>query len=210
MIINFSVKRTIEEKIKEIEEEYKQTQGLILTEDDLKCLLYNKLNEIDELSEKRETLDPGILANSIHTEVSWYDRKGKLTIKPDITILEPENLSILHKCYEPDSNPPSKQYEFHGKAIILELKFIRNKTGIRKTTLDSRIKKDFEKIKGLFSRLKSQGKEDELFCYFVIVNKTDIKCKEFDSFINQNRKKDRYKIFYLTGKVKFLNYKKTI
>ena len=193
----------IDRKIYEIESEYQATKGLILTEDDLKCILYHKLNEIDELSEKRETQGPGILANSIHTEVSWYDRNGKLTIKPDITVLEPKNLSILHKCFEPDSKPPSKQYEFHGKAIIFELKFIRNKTGIRKTTLNSRIKKDYEKIKGLFSRLKSQGKEDELFCYFVIVNKTDIKCKEFDRYINQNRRKNRYKIFYLTGKVKF-------
>jgi len=201
--INFSILPIIDNKIKEIEKKYQETQGLILTESDLKCLLYKKLNEIPEFSRITRTEDPHICANSIHTELPWYDQNKKLTIKPDITILEPRNLSILHKCYEPDSNPPSKQCEFHGKAIIFELKFIRNKTGIRKATLDRSIKKDFNKIKRLFRRLEHQNRAHEVFCYFVIFNKTDIKCREFRRFINWNIDSNRYRIIYGTGKVIF-------
>jgi len=203
MTLDFSVKPIIEDKIKEIEEEYQQTQGLILTEDDLKCLIYKKLMEIPKLSKIKITEDTHILANSIHTEVSWYDINGKLAIKPDITILEPKNLSILHGCYDYDAQLPSKQFEFYGKAIILELKFIRNKTGIRNTTLNGPIRKDFKKIEKLFKRLKSQNKSDEVFCYFIIFNKTNIKCKEFDRFIEQNGQSNRHKILYATGNVLF-------
>lgn len=203
MTLDFSVKPIIEDKIKEIEEEYQQTQGLILTEDDLKCLIYKKLTEIPKLSKITRTEDTQILANSIHTEVSWYDNNRKLTIKPDITILEPKNLSILHGCYDYEARLPSKQFEFYGKAIILELKFIRNKTGIRKATLDGPIMRDFEKIKRLFERLESKLKLDKVFCYFIIFNKTNIKYKEFDRFIGKNGQSNRHKILYATGKVSF-------
>jgi hypothetical protein len=203
MTLDFSVMPIIEAKIKEIEKEYHQSPGIILTEDDLKCSVYGKLMEIPELSAKTSTQDPHICANSIHAEVSWYDDNGKLTIKPDVTVLEPKNLSILHGCYGYGARLPSKQFEFFGKAIILELKFIRNKTGIRYATLNGLIKKDFIKIERLFERLESQGKPDEVFCYFIIFNKTNIKCREFDHFIEQNRQSDRHKILYATGNVNF-------
>ena len=203
MTLDFSVGPIIEAKIKEIEKEYQQSQGLILTEDDLKCMLYRKLMEIPKLSKITRTEDPHIFANSIHTEVSWYDDNRKLTIKPDITILEPKNLSILHGCFNYDARLPSKQFEFYGKAIILELKFIRNKTGIRNATLNGPIRKDFEKIERLFERVESQNKPDEVFCYFIIFNKTNIKCKEFDRFIEQNGQSNRHKILYGTGNVHF-------
>ena len=202
MALDFSVRTIIEQKITEIEQEYKQTQGLILTEDDLKCLLYSKLMQIPELSQKIETQDKGIYSKSIHTEVSWYDIREKLAITPDITILEPEHLSILHR-YGNKLSLPSKQFSFSGKAIIFELKFIRNKTGIRPTTFNGQIMKDYEKIRKLFARLDSQEAPDAMFCYFVIFNKTDIKCSEFDDFIKQNGQSNRHKIIYATGNVHF-------
>ncbi|MFW6015786.1 MAG: hypothetical protein ACOCRK_05065 [bacterium] len=195
-------KDNIEQKINEIETEYRHAQGMILTEDDLKCLLYKKIMEIGSISEPKETQDDQILAHSIHTEVSWYDSNGKLTIKPDLTILEPKHLSILHR-YGSNLSLPSKQFEFNGKSIIFELKFIRNKTGIRQKTLESKIKKDFEKINILFERLESQGISNDVYCYFIIFNKTDIRCQEFNEFIEKNRESEKHKIIYATGKVNF-------
>jgi len=207
MALNFSVRTTIERKIAEIEKEYQQTQGLILTENDLKCLLYKKLMQITKLSKPIETQDQKIYANSIHTEVSWYDKNDKLTIKPDITILEPEYLSILSKYdkYKSIKLPlPNKEFSFYGKAILFELKFIRNKKGITPKIFNNpknSIERDFKKIQELFERLKSQGGDNDVFCYFVIFNKTDIKCKEFEHFMGQNRHGHRYKVIYATGNV---------
>ncbi len=205
MPLDFSVRTIIEQKITETEQEYQRIQGTILTEDDLKCLFYRKLMQIPVLSKRIKTQDKKIYAKSIHTEVSWYDRDGKLAIKPDITILEPENLSILYK-YNRDGSKlklPSKQFAFNGNAIIFELKFIRNKTGITRRTFNGPIMNDYNKIQNLFERLNSQEMPDGIFCYFVIFNKTNIKCSEFDNFIQQNGNSSRHKIIYATGNVNF-------
>jgi len=206
MALDFSVRNRIEQIIAEIERNYQQTQGTILTESDLKCLFYNKLIQIPELSQRIRTQDSEIYANSVHTEVSWYDEDNKLTIKPDITILEPEYLSILHK-YGSHLRLPSKQYECGGKAIIFELKFIRNKTGITSKTFNGVIMKDYRKIQRLFRKLESEQAGNDVFCYFVIFNKTDIRCKEFDRFIRQNEGTHRYKIIYATGNVRFRKHR---
>jgi len=202
MALDFSLKSIIEKKISQIENEYQKTQGLILTEDDLKCIIYKKLMEISDLSQRRQTQDKKIYAKSVHTEVSWYDKDNKLTIKTDITILEPKNLSILHKYGNDKLRLPSKQFSFVGKCFIFELKFVRNKTGITPATL-RKIKKDYDKIKRLFARLDSQGSSDDIFCYFIIFNKTDLKCSEFDDFLQQKGQSNRHRIIYCSGKVKF-------
>ncbi len=162
--------------------------------------------QIPELSNPKKTRDQhnnqhNIYATFVHTEVSWYDRNNKLAIRPDITVLEPENLSILER----DNHKlklPIKGCSFSGDAINFELKFIRNKTGITQRTLNS-IKKDHEKIRELFKRLHDLKASNKIFCYFVIFNKTSIKCKGFESFIEHNRQSDTHKIIYATGNVVF-------
>lgn len=206
MSIDFAVKDVIEQKIAELAREYKQTQGLILTEDDLKCLIYFKLMQIPELSQRVGTKDQQVYANSIHSEVSWFDKEGKLSIIPDLTILEPEHLSILKRNDNNLQLPcrlPSKQFIAYGRAIIFELKFIRNKTGITPRAYSGAILKDYKKIEGLFEKLNTQGTSDDVFCFFIIFNKTDIKCKEFNDFLKQNIQSERHKIIYATGNVSF-------
>lgn len=202
MALDFSVKSAIERKIRDIEREYQQTQGLILTEDDLKCVVFERLSQIPNLSERVETEDREISATYVHAEVSWYDVNGHLAIKPDITILDPKRLSILH-AYGFNLRLPSKQFHFVGKAIVIELKFVRNKTGIRQSTINGPIMRDYKKIQKLFAKLDAQGRPNDLFCYFVIFNKTDIKCKEFDTFIRQYGQSHKHKIIYATGNVVF-------
>jgi len=203
MPLDFSVIPQIDKKIYKIINEYQKSKGQILTEDDLKCILFKKLHEIEELSELKQTQDLNIFASSIHSELSWFDDKNRLTIKPDLTILEPENLSILHGCFGYKVTLPSKQCNFYGKAILFELKFIRYKIGISKATFEKQILNDFNKINRLFNRLDTQGYPDEVFCYFIIINKTDRKCSEFDSFLAEYRNAKRFKIIYGSGNVAF-------
>lgn len=60
--MNFDIEllEKIEAKIYELEKDYQNSQGLILTENDLKCQLYTKLLEIDELSNNYPTEDNAI------------------------------------------------------------------------------------------------------------------------------------------------------
>jgi hypothetical protein len=217
----------IERNIKAIAKDFRATKGLILTETDLQCLIYSKLktsfsfrkfsqnqtakkkNTVlfetnsahAEESWRLETCDTGIFASPVHTELAWYDDKGKLAIKPDITILDPKNLSILHGFST--SQLPSKQYAFGGKAILLELKFIRDKDGLDIRKLENSIKKDFNKITRLHNNLRLKYHRDQIFCYFVIFNKTNNVCNEFNEFMDQYSYGDWYKFLYSSGNVHF-------
>lgn len=213
-LINDAIKADIERILQSIEREFRRTQGLILTEDDLKCLLYGKLRSHlmwkpmrghkiagwNSLSWRTPTEDRHIYGTPIHTEVSWFDANGKLTIKPDITILEPRWLSILHG--NNGERLPEKQFVFGGEAIIFELTFIRERTG---ADLGRKIKvmKDFSKVRKLRERLLSNGLGDSLFCYFVIFNKTDNVCAEFSDYLKEIREGSWYKTLYATGNVNF-------
>ena len=70
MIIE-SLKPLIEQKISDLEHEYQESQGLILTEDDLKCLMYKKLMDIPGLNERICTQDVSICGKPIHSEIPW-------------------------------------------------------------------------------------------------------------------------------------------
>jgi hypothetical protein len=48
--------------------------------------------------------DRHIRANSVHAQLSWFDDERRLSIVPDITIIEPEHVSILYG-YEPPLPP---------------------------------------------------------------------------------------------------------
>lgn len=225
MTINFNGTSDIEELIKSIEREYQSNKGLILTESDLASLIYcrlrsylfplrkhnlNKSNELG-LNWRMRTQDQYSYASPVHLEVPWYDESDKLAIRPDITILEPSELSILHRYrdgFKLTTNTnrlglPSKQFEFGGKAILMELKFIRNKTGITRRTINQ-FKADFDKIKRLRARHGLSDTEiGTFYSFFVIFNKTDKKCPELDQFLSEHDQGIWYKFIYGTGRVSF-------
>ncbi len=198
----------IERAIRCIESEYRRNKGLILTESDLASLVYARLRHLFLSLSNRSglrwhmpTQDISILASPLHLEVPWYDADGKLKIRPDITILDPAQLSILHQ-YGGRLRLPSKQFEFGGDAIILELKYIRHKSGV--TTADLKaIESDFNKIQDNLVGQNANNRRGQLYCFFVVFNKTDTKCSEFDRYLVNHAQGDWYKYVYASGHVAF-------
>ena len=209
MALNYEFVSDIEASIRSIEDEYRRNQGLILTESDLAALMYARLQVLflkpvnkSGLRWHMHTQDPDVLASPLHLEVPWYDRNGKLKIRPDIIILEPAQLSILHR-YGDGLRLPSKQFEFAGNAIILELKFIRYKSGITVHALEQ-ITRDFSKVQeNLMNARGNTNLLGSLYCLFVIFNKTDNRCAEFDQYLAEHAEGDWYKYIYGSGKVTF-------
>jgi len=121
--------------ISEVEKQYQSNQGLILSESDLKCLIYKELYNV--FPEFTKTMDRNIKANSLHTEIPWYDENSKLTIRSVITILNPDKMSIKHgnSIYQKNEffsygHLPSKDFQFGGEALVIEIIFIKKKRGI--------------------------------------------------------------------------------
>lgn len=188
---NDNLIKKIEEKIDELGFYFEQNKAVILTEMDLQCLVYKKLLEIKELSKIKQTSDiQKFKTHSIHTEVSWFDENNKLTLKPDITLIEPKFLSI--KQSNPKLKHPSKGCYFKGGGIIFELKFNRYKSSKR---FLSEIKKDFEK----FEKIKQRHLD--VYCFFIVFNKTNKKSEELKSFLIKNESSSTHKLIYKTANV---------
>jgi hypothetical protein len=182
MLLNFSsLIPQIDGVLAHLGEEMRRVPGLVLTEDDFQCRLYSMLSAIPELEEPRPTLDPDVLATPVHSEVSWYDEAGRLLIRPDITILEPEHLSLLHGYLppipagsEPELEPtawpplPNKGFEFGGRAVVFELKFARY--GLNRV-MTSKVLEDWVQAQRLLSLLAARGEAGSTFVYIVVANK---------------------------------------
>ena len=123
-------------------------------------LRVSRLLRLPGLGKPIATVD-GILGTMIHTEVSWFDEHGKLRIKPDITILEPGQLSVIRSMRK--GYPlPNKGFNFEGGSMSFELKFIRNRA--RVTSACTRAaQRDLDEIRGLFDKIAADDGGDDLY-----------------------------------------------
>ena len=191
----------IKNLIEELGREFSQKQGLILSEDDLKCHLFNKLYN-QYYDGNYQTLDNGILGCPIHSEIRFYNGENKLAYIPDITILNPDSLSIKKRLI--GHGLPSKQFEFGGDAVIFELKFCKNETGVSKKDI-ALYKRDIKKIKEIQAVNLGRNK---IFGFFIIFNKiefdkTDLYFYDFEKFLQTEDDNNQLKIIYASGKVEF-------
>lgn len=164
------LKMQIEIKIEELFNIAFLNKALILTETDLQCQLYLKLNEIDVLSQLSQTND-NYISSKIHTEISWYSDNdtNRLSIRPDITLFEPENLRITNRF---DGAPlPSKGLHSVDGGIIFELKYDRNLTIISEKTFQG-IVKDIQSFETIYNRFHNNGLGSLIYGYFVFFIKS--------------------------------------
>lgn len=207
MEINETLVEKIIDFLQEIAGEYQKVQGLILTEDDLKCLLFSKLYKYLSAA---VTIDDGVSASAIHSEVKFYDEDGLLTLVPDLCIVEPRHISIFHSVefkIERSSlvheykKLPRKSVEIGGNTIIIELKFCRDKNGINEADIVN-YNKDIAKIKKLqeIVQRRSSG-NDKMFGVFAVFNKTNGGFELVKPILET--KEARIKTFYETGFVDF-------
>lgn len=167
---NNELKNYIELKIGELYNEAFNNKALILTETDLQCQLYKKLSEIDYLNELSITNDH-FYTNKIHTEISWYsdNNTDRLSIRPDITLLEPQNLRITSRF--DGTSLPSKGLHSVDGGIIFELKFDRNLRSISEKTFDG-IVKDIRNLETIHNRFSNNGIGNQIYSYLILFIKS--------------------------------------
>jgi len=200
------VVRDVERVVYIIACDYRRIKGLILSEDDLKCSLYRRLYSM--YSEPVPTLDSDILATAIHTEIPWYNESGLLTLRPDLSIIDPRRLSVLHGIGEHTRRNvaihyrlPSKGFEFGGQAVAIETKFVRAFAGISQKHILS-FQKDIDKMQRLCERHNSNSQPPNVKGVLVIFSKSDNGRQHIDNFKQRNERLTDIKILFQSGGVR--------
>jgi hypothetical protein len=206
--VNKELLKIVVNEIRIIGNLYANSQGLILSEDDIKCLIYRSLyNHFGDNGHEMPLFDMNTKGSPLHSEIKFFDEDGKLTIRPDITILDPQYYSIKHSIenlcikddrviYEPTS---SKEFEFGGNAIVIEIKFFKSKDGIK--TL-SKIKDDIAKIE----KIQNLVRQNTIWGLIVIFNKTDKKSESFKNLLHEYESGvGNIQMIYCSGMVDFSN-----
>ncbi|WP_123947306.1 hypothetical protein [Chryseobacterium pennae] len=210
MDINLDSISLIIRKLQELEQIFQENKALILTENDLKCQLFRLIYDLFPIS--HETFSPDIKGCAVHSEVKFFDEDDKLTLVPDLIVVNTSNISIYHSTeYEiikhtPVYNSnPSKNFTIAGGAILIELKFCRDKNGINDTDIFN-YQQDVDKMIRLKEIIENKNNGNEkVYGIFVAFNKTNLGENKFQIFKNSNNHNDEIKIFYGTGMVDFAN-----
>ena len=210
--INLEMLNIITEELRDLEREYREHKALLLTEDDLQNHLFNRIR--NRFPDNVHTMDRGITGCAIHSEVKFYDQNGQLTLIPDLCIIPPGELSIYHSVMygtTPKKGPkykrlPSKNFEFSGDALVIELKFCRKKGGINAKDILT-YKNDLEKIKHLqqIRSTRTQGR-NRILGILAVFNKTDTGSTRFENFVRENPTDGTIKLFYGSGLVDFSQF----
>jgi hypothetical protein len=207
-MINQSTVDTILLEIKQLEKEYNDCPGMILTEDDLKCQLFSLIK--NKVPMKTPTINSGVDGSSLHSEVKFFDEDENLTLIPDLCIIDPTHMSVFHSVeFEVKRKTAkfkkysSKNFEVGGSAILIELKFCRKHTGIDDADI-LKYKEDLNKmirLNGIINN-RSQGR-DEIYGIFVVFNKTNIGNEKYEHLKTEYHDSQFLSMFYGTGNLSF-------
>lgn len=192
--------------VEEIGADYQSSQGLILSEDDLKCHIFRKMYDLIT-DHSIHTYNREVKGSPLHTEIRFYDEHGKLCLIPDITILDPKNMTIKHGLSIRVKNNkfsygelPRKQFEFGGKSTIIEIKFFKDKDGISASDVQ-KVRDDVEKIQRIMEINSDEDGNHGLNGVMVVFNKTNKKDTSFDNYIATQARQDNLEFVYCTGNV---------
>lgn len=182
-----------------IERQYQQVPGLILTEFDAQCLLFGELrNMLEQRGQAQINTDrDGVLASPIHGEIKILDSSRKLLLRPDIIVMNDRSMSLVREDEEQLS--ARKGFVFYGSALYVEVKFCKKSVGID-AKFSREVESDCQKLENIHARLYPENENAEMAGCVVVINKTNIKCVEFEQLIEEKRTSQIAKIIYATGR----------
>lgn len=184
--------------VAEIEREFQQTPGLILSEDDAKCILFGQIQSklVAQRQHRLQTADPNIFASPLHTEIKFLDQNGKLTIRPDITLVDPSDLSLNQS--RDGFSIQRKGFVFFGSAIAIEIKFCKAKRGITDPFVAS-VRNDCEKLIELRTRHYPATELPTFKAIVVVFNRSNLCSQGFASLRAEFSAPNSTQLLYATA-----------
>lgn len=137
-------KRQILAAISELRSLFKSSPHIFLTEDDVRCVLYQLL--VSRIGFKR--LNNGETMSPVHAEVRWYGKKRNLRKRSDLVVLDPKDIRVTNEGFP----LPSKGFGFNNFYAAIELKLRRQGRDSDKIWLN-KLKKDVDALLTLRSEI---------------------------------------------------------
>ncbi len=190
--------------VDELHQEWISTSGLILTEADLQSYIFQKLTTDPLLNARLPMADEEVFGKMVHAGISWYgdgDRGNHLCITPDITILEPQNLSLVRNLFDPTLDIARKGFTFMGNAIILEIKLQRYPRMKNDFLINSRkgLKKDARNLKCLIEKFRNTHIVENIYGVQIVFDRSN-NAENFERiqsvFIEESLSTDRFSLIY--------------
>ena len=185
--------------VAEIEAECQLVPGLILSENDLQCLLFERLRTTLRTQNQIciQTDNEHIRASPIHTEIKIFDENLRLILRPDIIVMSPGSLSLVND--DEVRLIARKGFVLFGSAVFIELKFAKFPKGIDlKET--NKIAGDCQKLDGIKQRLYPNTESADMIGCVVVFNRTDVRCEAFNNLAIRQANSTTSKIIYATGR----------
>lgn len=193
---NICSTQDIERFVREIECDWNVAKGLILSEHDAQCLLYSKIStHLAGKDHSTNKTEDDYLASPLHTEVDFLDKRGKLTIRPDMVLFETDQLNLTKKCKL--QLVQRKSFSFRGSTVVIELKFCKYLKGVT-PSFTKLVERDCRKIKDLHKIHYSNKQDDTLSGLVVVFSRSNQRCEEFDQLIQEYSSYSVVRIVYAT------------
>lgn len=188
--------RLAERYIRELVSDFVSNPFNFFSESDVKCRLFNMMFQNSEIGRLKRTTD-GKHIYPLHSEVTYFNREGRLLYHVDLSAVEPEETDVY-------SNPQtegirfSKGYSAPECLFAIELKL--NKRNKREKMLVI-WEKDMKKLDDILSRNPS------LTCFCMLLDKKN-RISEEHELTNLAASYPRIKIIYANahGEDFFMNF----
>lgn len=149
-----------ERYIKQLVTEFENNPYNFFSESDVKCRLFMMLYQDSVISELKQTTD-GKWISPLHSEVSYFNEKGKLVFHVDLSAIDPETTDV-YSTPRTEGIRFAKGYRAGECSLAIEIKL--NKVSNKRRMLTA-WEKDMKKLEGIKSR------NPHLTCFSILLDK---------------------------------------
>jgi len=188
--------RIAEQYIRELVSEFNKNPYNFFSESDVKCRLFNIMFQNSDVGRLKRTTDDRLIY-PLHSEVTYFNREGRLLYHVDLSAVEPEETDVY-------SNPQtegirlSKGYSAPDCSFAIELKL--NKRN-KKEKMLAIWEKDMQKLDDILSRNPS------LACFCMLLDRKN-RISEENELTDLEANYPRIKLIYANANDKafFMNF----